>query len=327
MRDNYIIDPNYIDFSLPINMVSDHQYVYEVAEFEWKKAKQAKCDKGYMGKMSFPEKTDRPARTVMATMSSCSRESMIFKYKQGYRLPTVREIACFMSFPIDYMFYGKSKATKYTLVGNAVPPKLSFALAKAIAIKENIQLPLNYIPINHDATVEFYNLNNKKIEVKAEKKKSEKAKFKYHIPYMIINAYRVELTNKNSDFKNKRYVWSSEIHYSQGKDRAKIFKPIVELNFLPKNKQKKREVAIAGLQDKMCSMNELQERYRMTDAERVNIIGPLELLEETKKIIYDNLSEKEISKIVELKSQPNKLPVGTCVGFYILKKVLGNMEG
>jgi DNA (cytosine-5)-methyltransferase 1 len=84
--------------------------------FEWKTAKRLKEDKGYMGKMSFPENLNAPARTVMATMTSSSRESMILKFgKNRYRLPTVREAASMMSFPIDYKFYGKSKGIKHTL--------------------------------------------------------------------------------------------------------------------------------------------------------------------------------------------------------------------
>ena len=68
-------------------------------------------------------------------MTASSREAMILGYKRGkYRLPTVREAATMMSFPIDYWFYGKTKSIKHTLVGNAVPPKMSYAIAKAIML-------------------------------------------------------------------------------------------------------------------------------------------------------------------------------------------------
>ena len=53
-----------------------------------------------------------------------------------------------MSFPLDYWFYGDSKGVKHTLVGNAVPPKLSYAVAVAIAKKENQPLPEGYLPIH-----------------------------------------------------------------------------------------------------------------------------------------------------------------------------------
>ena len=141
-----IKDPNF-NFKMKNGEITDHHYIMEVSEFEWKKAKRQKQDKGYMGRMSFPENFDKPSRTVMATMSSSSRESMIYPYipdENRYRLPTVREIACLMSYPLDYRFYGKSKSIKYKLVGNSVPPKMSFAIAKAIAEKNILEIPKEY---------------------------------------------------------------------------------------------------------------------------------------------------------------------------------------
>lgn len=44
------------------------------------KLKGLKKDKGYMGRMSFPENTNKPARTVMATLTFSSRESMILGF-------------------------------------------------------------------------------------------------------------------------------------------------------------------------------------------------------------------------------------------------------
>lgn len=64
-----------------------------------------------------------------------------------------------MSFPIDYLFYGDSKGIKHTLVGNAVPPKMSYAISKAIAEAENVPLLDHYLRIKHDNNVDFVNLN------------------------------------------------------------------------------------------------------------------------------------------------------------------------
>lgn len=77
-----IKDCNYSGLILTREEVSDHHYLPLLQPFEWKVAKRLKEDKGYMGKMSFPENLEKPARTVMATMSSSSRESMIFPYMQ-----------------------------------------------------------------------------------------------------------------------------------------------------------------------------------------------------------------------------------------------------
>ena len=71
----------------------------------------------------------------MATMSASSREAMILGYKKGrYRLPTVREAASMMSFPIDYWFYGDSKALfverNYDKPGQKSAPEWGINLSK-----------------------------------------------------------------------------------------------------------------------------------------------------------------------------------------------------
>ena len=53
-----------------------------------------------------------------------------FHYKEN-RIISVREAARLQSFPDDFVFCG-SKQNQYKQVGNAVPPKMAYALAKAI---------------------------------------------------------------------------------------------------------------------------------------------------------------------------------------------------
>lgn len=318
-----ITDCNYNNLTLPADEVTDHQYKYIVADFELEKAKRLKLDKGYMGKMSFPENIDKPSRTVMATMSACSRESMILGCSDGtFRLPTVREIASFMSFPIDYRFYGSSKGIKYTLVGNAVPPKLSYAIATAIARSENLEIIQTYQRIQHDETISFINLNGIEIVQKNEKPKRADAKFKYHIPYTIIDAHRVELTNYHSDFKNNRIKWNAEIHYSQGKDKAKVFKPKADIRNIPAQYKDSIKDFIDIFSNKLCSSKKLQKLYCMTKNERKGQIGPFELLDKL-KFFLDNLipSEFENDTLI-LKQVPNKLPLKIYIGYYVLYKIL-----
>ncbi len=323
-----IQDPNY-DFEMKSKEIMDHHYIMEVSDFEWKKARRQKQDKGYMGKMSFPENFEKPSRTVMATISSSSRESMIYPYsskENRYRLPTVREIACLMSYPLDYRFYGKSKSIKYKLVGNSVPPKMSFSIANAIAIKNELEVPTKYESIKFDDTREdFKNLNGDIFHLNIEKKKRSVAKFKYHIPYFIVNAFRVELTNGYSDFENLKFKWNIEIHKSQGKN-AKIFIPDINLKTIKDEHKIIIKDFISILNKKVSNDNTLQNIHCQTDLKRKEerLFGPYELLDEIKSFIGKNIDKKYYEEIIPIKKENIDIPYIILMGYYILKESIKN---
>ena len=319
-----IIDINYPDFNLDAQQVTDQHYIYELAEFEYKTAKRLKQDKGYMGKMSFPENLAKPARTVMATMTASAREAMILGYGNNrYRLPTVREAACMMSFPIDYWFYGRSKGVKHTLVGNAVPPKMSYAIAVAIASAAGMTTPKKYVPIKHDDNLLFSNLNGSKFEIKKEKPKRKNAKFKYHIPYLIIDAYRVELTNYHSDFINGIYLWNAEIHHSQGKDKAKVLTPKITMWAIPARYKDSINEYIEKTKKILPRANRFQKVFCMTEEnrEQQNLVGPFELLEKTKKFIDSIFSPEEQKCYISFNDGQGNVPLAIATGYLILKKI------
>lgn len=328
--DGVITDINYPGLTMKAQDITDHRYIYQLAEFEWKTSKRLKQDKGYMGKMAFPENLDKPARTVMATMTASAREAMILGYGDNqYRLPTVREAATMMSFPIDYWFYGKSKGIKHTLVGNAVPPKLSYAIAVAIANAENEPIPADYIPINHpsEEQLPFFNLNGSKFEIRKEQAKREKAKFKYHIPYLIIDTYRVELTNYRSDFENRKYLWEVEIHRSQGKNKAKVYTPNISMQEIPAQYNDIIHDFIEQTKKSVPNMNTFQSVFRMTTEDRLNqeYYGPFELLDRVKEFIKTTLSSKEQIEYVQISDEPNKVPLAIAIGYVVLKRTITYM--
>ena len=326
-----ITDINYPGFTLEAQQITDQHYIYELAAFECKTAKRLKQDKGYMGKMSFPENLDKPARTVMATMTASAREAMILGYGEGrYRLPTVREAACMMSFPIDYWFYGESKGVKHTLVGNAVPPKLSYAVAVAIATAANEPIPAEYIPIQHapdDEQIHFVNLNGAEFEIREEQPKRETSKFKYHIPYLIIDAFRVELTNYRSDFKNGKYKWETEIHYSQGKDKARVYKPNITMRVIPPQHKIRVQNYIKQAKIAVPNMNAFQTVFCMTTEARgqQKYYGPYELLDSVKAFIETIFTPEEQKEYVRFGDEPTKLPLAIATGYLILKRVVTHM--
>lgn len=330
-QDNDLIqDINYQELQLHRNEVSDHLYVYKLALFEIETARRLKQDKGYMGKMAFPENLDRPSRTVMATMSASSREAMILGYRENeYRLPTVREAATMMSFPIDYRFYGKSKGIKHTLVGNAVPPKMSYAVAKAIAIDAGVPIPTHYLPIRYDNTISFHNLNGDTFPSKVEQPKRDVAKFKYHIPYLIIAAYRVELTNYHSDFEEKAFRWDAEIHYSQGKEKAKTFLPSIVEGVIPNDYRQRIDAYITEMKTHISTFNEFQRAFCMTSDMRktARLIGPNELLAKTKEFIVSLLPEDQREIMINTFCEPSELPQAIVIGYYILDHLVKHMGG
>jgi DNA (cytosine-5)-methyltransferase 1 len=83
--------------------------------------------------MSFPDRLDTPSRTVTATCTRVSRESIVIRDQRdgGLRRLTVRERASLQSFPVTYQFIAKSHSTKIKMIGNAVPPLFSFFVGMA----------------------------------------------------------------------------------------------------------------------------------------------------------------------------------------------------
>lgn len=323
-----IADPNY-ELNLAASNLTDHFYIQEVAEFEWEKAKRLKQDKGYMGKMSFPENLDKPARTVMATMSFSARESMIFGFGNNkYRAPTIREVASLMSFPIDYQFYGDSISQKYHLVGNAVPPKMAYAFAIGILdqIADN-QAEVNLAPRNILTSNCFFDLTGKIIPTKIERTKKFNSRFRYHIPYFIIDRFRVELSNHNSDFLTNQIEWSSEIHFSQGPDAA-VFKPLIDETFFSSS-----ELTVStNLQNKVISILgnslELQNNYLQPRQHRQikKIIGPEELLAIIKETLVISKFEVLTPYVIEHKSKRINIPRLIAFGYYILECITNSLN-
>lgn len=280
--------------------------------------------------MSFPENLDKPARTVMATMTASAREAMILGYGEGkYRLPTVREAASMMSFPIDYQFYGKSKATKHTLVGNAVPPKLSYAVAKAILLNSGEKIPEKYIPIHHDSNIAFLNLNGTKFSLKQEQPRKDNAKFKYHIPYLILAAYRVELTNYHSDFEKKKYKWDAEIHHSQGKKKAKFFTPNLSKSMVSAMYTERVEQYISKKCADASSFQRFQNLFCMTTQQRIIVKkdGPYELLADIRQFIDTLLPDEEKMQLITINAELQQVPQAIAIGYYILKSIVTEMGG
>ncbi|ERK47635.1 DNA (cytosine-5-)-methyltransferase [[Eubacterium] cylindroides ATCC 27803] len=83
----------------------------------------------YRGLYKYNEALTRyHSKKPSLTINTGHRSHFHYKYN---RIPTVRESARLQSFPDDFVFYG-NKSEQYKQVGNAVPPKLGFAIAEKL---------------------------------------------------------------------------------------------------------------------------------------------------------------------------------------------------
>lgn len=321
-----ISDPNY-DLSIKLSEVTDHNYSTIIHPFEWNEAKLKKQQARFYGRMAFPENLDKPSRTVMATKSTVSRESIILpgSKKNEYRSPTIREVASIMSFPITYLFQGINETTKYKLVGNAVCPKLSFEFAKAIKNKKIIKPKIQKINPSKLET----DLSKIKPQNKSPKNKSPDSNFAEIIPDLKINNFRVELDN-NFPKKTGKLKWNATLHHGTGKKDMKQFnltlrelkKIIKEHNLdidLKKIELELNKTIFSSLPDS----NTFQKQYCAVIKYK-NYLTPLQLLQNIKKSIdihfpNNKYCNTHIYAKLQNKTQKIHIPLRVLVGFYLLK--------
>lgn len=200
-------DPNYPNLVVEWCKITDHFYDTGLYYMEWEQAEYFKKSHPFMWKMSFPENKEKPCRTIMATRSAKTRESIILKSHYNrkldweYRLPTIREIACFMWYPITYQFTW-SEWSKWRQIWNAVSPHLSAALAKSIRVKLGLR-KINKINFScfENLHENITNLNTFE-EAKLDKPKTRKKNAKFRRHPLKLGNITVELMNylENKDW-------------------------------------------------------------------------------------------------------------------------------
>lgn len=346
-RQGWIEDPVY-PIRIMKSALTDHFYDTRIEEWKWSQARRLKEDHGFMGKMPFPDDIDRPSRTVLATRSASTREAMIFGVERDeegqhktFRLPTIREIGCFMSFPVTYQFEGNSEEHKYRLVGNAVACKQAAALAKAILEEEGADSPeIGPLP----KVTPSADLTGFSREMKPAPRRRKDARFARHIPYMKEKGYRVELTNRHSDFHAGKVVWSAVLHKGTGRkakfweyglDRVSEFFYQSKMRFQTKPTSKNEYVSrFSGFEKK------LEEAFnaRLPDAvtfqrlftrrEKTDSIGPDEALETIRNLVdryfpeqgYGSATIKNHEGITS--SDPEEFPVRIIVGLFACEYIV-----
>ncbi|WP_022685621.1 DNA cytosine methyltransferase [Sphingomonas phyllosphaerae] len=136
-----IVDPVW-GVSLPAAKLTEMETEVPLGPEELRMNRDAKVYHSVYNNMAFPDLLDAPSRTVTATCTRVSRESIVLadpKVAGSFRRLTVRERGCLQGFPITYQFYGRSFAEKAKMIGNAIPPTFTYLLslaAKGVTLEE-----------------------------------------------------------------------------------------------------------------------------------------------------------------------------------------------
>lgn len=301
---SYLVNDPLFNISIPQEEVTDHFYDTGIYAVDAKFSKHWKVNHPYMGKMSFPENENKPSRTITATRIANSRESIIYKSeikRKGngeFRLPTIREAATIMGFPITFQFVG-SEYTKWRLVGNAVCSSISKQLAKTVLISQKLEVPKTPIVQSNVNLNGIENLNTFQTNIFDNPPiKNKGAKCRWHS--FKDGNLTVTLSNfRIGEDKKSKNKWFTSIQYGTGEgypshivndNTFTEIEPIIESH----SKGKRfLEIVNNGFSDKISSKKELQNLFE----KQTEIAGkkdPTELIEDLKKII-DSLINDEMT--------------------------------
>lgn len=209
------VDPIYGRRPLPLGLV-DHVYEEPLDPEEVRMNRDAKTHHPVYNNMPFPDPLDRPVRTITALCTRVSRESVVVpdeRNPDSFRRLTVRERASLQGFPIDFQFYGTSYPTKMKLIGNAVPPLMTFYIGQAMREIEAKLLmePSDAISIFSGPDVAPPSTQPENLA----RKYNPDRRFRAAIPGLRFKSgMRFELANK---FVGDRAAWSIDFYFGNSK--------------------------------------------------------------------------------------------------------------
>ena len=328
-----IKDPQY-QLQIPQNKMTDHFYDTGIYKVEWKFSKFWKTNHPFMGKMSFPENENKPSRTITATKIANSRESIIYKTELNrvgdgeYRLPTVREAAIIMGFPITYQFLG-SENSKWRLVGNAVCCSVSRAFAKMVLEELRLTIP-NNLELNDKINVDgIINLNTYKLKTFDKPPvKNQGSRFRRHAIKdgnltVTLSNYDIEKNSKSAEGK-----WFTSIQYGTGKGfpiqkiSDKFYKNIEELIKEYKGGKEFLNYINNGFSEKIGNSKELQKLYEVQKSNS-KYLEPTELVDSIQELIEKlNIEKTEVEQNkIKVFKYKDKVPLKQFFALYAINKI------
>ena len=269
LQKDMVVDPNY-SITMNAKAVSDHVVEEFLNDEERRINRDAKAFHPVYNNMEFPDSLTRPARTVTATCTRISRESIVISSpeKSGkFRRLTIRERACLQSFPVFYQFFGDTYSQKIKMVGNAVPPLLSFYVAQAmVGIKpKDVISPLDGIrnadrPLKKPAVT---------IPDTQGERHAKNRRFRAAIPHLRFKSgMRFELSNSFND--QGKVSWRVRFFLGDSKNIAEIdlgvscLKAVSEPTVNDLLREAKSLYAVFGKTHKNLTAKQLQASWNKT---------------------------------------------------------------
>lgn len=266
LSEKTIIDPNY-GYEIPKAEVTELENEVSLTPQEERINRDAKTYHPIYNNMSFPDRLNRPSRTVTATCTRVSRESIIVKANKGYRRLNVRERGVIQGFPITYQFYGRTLNAKFKMIGNAVPPILTYYIFQSM-----LEVPASKIKSPKDSkyyhTEPSYKSKESNLGLPKRKYPATR-KFKFSVPHLRYGSgVRFELSNNP---KEDGIPWSFKFFHGNSKNikEVKLDKEIKE-SLAPiinttKNKIFNKSIKSIGSKYKKYKADKLQELWTSSD--------------------------------------------------------------
>ena len=199
-------DPNF-KVSKTKNSLSEMEKEEPLNSEEERMNRSMKRNHPVYNRMSFPEDENQPARTITATCTRVSRESLVVKNKRKFRRLSVRERASIQGFPINYEFHGSSHSNKLKMIGNAIPPKFTYFIAAAM---KETKLQDLVLPGKVSVPLEKSKALKTSPDTQSKKYPSTRS-FKFAIPDLNFKSgTRFELNNSEGKFRCFFYYGDSK---------------------------------------------------------------------------------------------------------------------
>ncbi len=329
LQKDVVVDPLY-GYKLSSADVTDNENEPDLTKEELRINRDAKEYHPVYNKMSFPDQMDRPARTVTATCTRVSRESIIVESKTGYRRLNVRERGLLQGFPITYQFYGNSMNSKFKMIGNAVPPILTYYLFQSmLEVSPDKVQGIKQCTYKHP--IPEQPLKKVKMETSG-RKFPKKRKFMFAIPNLRFGSgVRFELSN--SFGLDDEPIWRFKFFYGNSKSikRIELNNDLFEEFFeyvIPSSKE--LFIGACNSLEKINSLN-----FQLEWIHEKNEHHPFEFIDEVGQVVKGLAKAKLFGKdtrrlVIEKMGLDNRKKVeefsdAICIGFLLLSYLNSNI--